>query len=103
MSGAWIGTFPCWTHQDRTGEPGQHYFEADPGTVMSVLIDPDTGRPPDIGEDGAPVPIDPDAVARCIQAFICPDCLAAVNEERRARPDLPPPVKPGGIPWTEQP
>jgi len=103
MTGAWLGLFSCWTHESRTGQAGYH-FEADPGTVTTVLIDPATGRPPDVGEDGRPngVTVTAEIAAACRQVFICLDCVAAVNEERRARPDLPPPVEPGGIPWTEQ-
>ena len=106
MTGAWVGTFDCWTHQDRTGEPRQ--FGHDPGTVVSVLIDPATNRPPDVGEDGQPtgLVITDEIRAACVRVYLCDECVAAVNADRRRRPfgaDTPAPVEPGGIPWNEAP
>lgn len=50
-------------------------FQFDPETVPSVLIDPDTGVPPDIGNT------DPqNAVAQPI----CPPCVTDISAKRRA-------------------
>lgn len=105
MTGAWLGQFDCWTHRDRTGQPA--LFEHDPGTVVTILIDPETGRPPDVNADGFPTgqPITDEIRAACRQVYICDECVAAVNAGRARRPfgaATPGPVEPGGIPWNEE-
>jgi hypothetical protein len=63
----------------------------DPATCPSVLIDPQTGRPPDVmeggpGGKGVLIPleeIDPAAVERSRAQPLCPRCIKALNDAYR--------------------
>jgi hypothetical protein len=59
-------------------------FEFDPLTVVSVLIDPVTSRPPDVGADGQPCEPDPAAVERSVKRPICDPCITRVNQRKGA-------------------
>lgn len=69
-----LGT--CWIHKQ--------VFEFDPDTVITVLIDPQTGRPPDVDADGNPCRPEPGAVQRSVQQVICDPCMDRVNAGKRA-------------------
>ncbi|MFC4118469.1 hypothetical protein [Nonomuraea zeae] len=67
-----------------TGEPatttGRCYackstFSFDPQKVETMLVDPETNRPPGITALGTLRPALPDAVARSIDEPICPECI----------------------------
>lgn len=60
-------------------------FSFDQATVPSVLVDPETGRPPDVDQRGEPIEPDPVALGRSVRQPICPRCVAAVNPERAQR------------------
>jgi hypothetical protein len=82
MTGYMIGMMPCLIH----GE----LFACDPETVITVRIDPQTRRPPDVGEDGQPCEPDPAAEQRTVQVAVCDECIETkINPDRVAR-DLPP-------------
>jgi hypothetical protein len=57
----------CWVHKG--------LFEFDPETVPSVLIDPVTQLPPDLGGDEE----------RARREPICPACIALINPLRAAQ------------------
>ena len=76
MAGQALATGTCYMHDG--------LFTFDPDTVPSVLIDPQTDRPPDIDEHGRPVEPDPAAIMRSVRQPICPDCVAKVNPARAA-------------------
>jgi hypothetical protein len=57
-------------------------FGFDPDTVPSVLIDPQTGKPPDV--DPAP-----GGRERARREPLCPNCVAEINPQRAER-GLPP-------------
>lgn len=62
-------------------------FGFDPDRVTSVLIDPETGRPPDVDEDGNFVDLETEAegVARSSRRPVCPRCCKALNAELARR------------------
>lgn len=66
MSGKMIALAPCWVHKG--------LFEFDPDTVPSVLIDPVTQLPPDLGGDPE----------RARREPVCPVCVAQLNPLRAA-------------------
>lgn len=76
-----IATGPCYIHGG--------LFSFDPVRVQTVWIDPVTGRPPDVDEDGAKLPDDDPVVVagmgRAVQRFLCPDCCRALNFEAHRR------------------
>lgn len=67
MTGYMIATGRCWACRS--------YFEFHPDLVTSILIDPVTQRPPDLGGDPA----------RARREPICPRCCQLLNPERAAR------------------
>lgn len=71
MSGQLVGFCACWLCKQ--------VFMFNPDSVPSVLIDPVTGRPPDLGGDPARAQREP----------LCPTCVETVNPLREAR-GLPP-------------
>lgn len=75
--GTYVGLDTCFIHGG--------LFEFDPDSVVTVWIDPETGRPPDVDADGGTIAADPLAVERCVQRPICGPCIARVNEGRRAQ------------------
>ncbi len=62
---------PCFTD-------GQ-VFGFNPETVISVPIDPQTNRPPDVDEHGGHITPDPAAVARAVRMPICNACARRVG------------------------
>jgi hypothetical protein len=60
-------------------------FAYDPDRVPSILIDPDTGQPPDVAPDGGWVPASPEASARSRREPYCPECARRLNAEARRR------------------
>lgn len=54
-------------------------FDFDPETVTTVMIDPLTNRPPDVGPDAQPIDPDPAAVERSVPKMICPPCVIKVR------------------------
>lgn len=50
-------------------------FGCNPGKVPSIPIDPETNLPPDMGGDPDRAELQP----------VCPSCVTAANERRRAR------------------
>lgn len=64
-------------------------FEFNPHTVVSLSIDPQTNRPPDVDQDGKQIVPDPEALARMRRAEVCNQCTAELNEAR-ARRGMPP-------------
>lgn len=50
-----------------------------PDLVPSILIDPATGRPPDVGEDNQPIPLTDEARARSVARPLCRPCVDAMN------------------------
>jgi hypothetical protein len=82
MPGVMIGLGPCYLHGG--------LFEFDPDTVVTVLVDPQTGRPPDVGESGEPCTVDPAAEARAVQRPICDPCV-----ETKVNPALRDAGRPG--------
>lgn len=67
----------CYIHGD--------YFAFNPDTVVSVLIDPQTGRPPDVDAQERHVTPEPGSVERSVKRPVCDDCTALVNARLRAR------------------
>lgn len=57
------------------------YFAYDPELVPTVLIDPYTGRPPDVDETGQRCEPSPEAVARSLREPYCPGCARRLNAE----------------------
>jgi hypothetical protein len=76
-----VAVGPCFVHGG--------VFRYDPERVPTVLIDPDTGRPPDVGADAQPVTPDPAAVARAVARPYCPGCAVKLNAARRGRGQQP--------------
>jgi hypothetical protein len=74
---------PCFLCKSR--------FQFDPDRVTSVFIDPVTGLPPDLAEDGTPKEMDREALARSVRRPLCPSCIDLANEEkeRRGEPKIP--------------
>jgi hypothetical protein len=70
-----IALGPCWSCGER--------FTFDPDTVVSILVDPDTNLPPDLGHT------DPQ---RAIARPLCPSCVERANRQRVAagRPAIRP-------------
>lgn len=64
-------------------------FSFNPDQVPSILMDPETGRPPDVDENGHPTQPSPEAAARAVKRPYCPVCAKALNTERRARGEEP--------------
>jgi hypothetical protein len=56
-----------------------HYFFFDVDRVQTVLIDPATGRPPDVDEAGHPVEPEPGAMERSEGRPMCPKCAILLN------------------------
>jgi hypothetical protein len=57
-------------------------FGFDPGTVTVILIDPQTGRPPDVAADATRLATPTCPSDQCRQDFVCPSCVARANAER---------------------
>ncbi|MFC4013416.1 hypothetical protein ACFOY2_39750 [Nonomuraea purpurea] len=64
-------------------------FTYDPGEVMTVLIDPQTGLPPGFSVLGTLRPAGPEAVARSADQPVCPACVDRAASLKAA--DDPPP------------
>lgn len=64
--GAIIGIAPCFCCK----QP----FAFDPDRVQAVPIDPETGRPPDMGGDPQ----------RAVNQPLCPGCCTMANPQRKA-------------------
>jgi hypothetical protein len=60
-------------------------FPYDPDRVPSVLVDPETGLPPDLNPDGTSRGPDADALRRSVRQPLCPPCCRRANGERRRR------------------
>lgn len=61
-------------------------FGFNPHTVISVPIDPETNRPPDVGPEGQNVTPDPAALARAVRMPLCHGCVRRVyvpEEEKK--------------------
>lgn len=71
----------CWV--------GREFFGFDPDRVTSVLIDPETKRPPDVDASGQHVTPDPEATARSIRQPICPACCKKLNAVLVSRGEAP--------------
>lgn len=67
-----IGTAPCFI----CGQP----FTFDVETVVSVWIDPQTNRPPDVNVFNERITPDPAAVERAVQRPICPEDVQTLRE-----------------------
>ena len=65
-----VGTARCFIHGG--------YFEFNPYKVAAVLVDPVTGKPPDVDPDPA-TPNFAEREARSVQRFICVPCCREVN------------------------
>lgn len=76
MSGRMKIISPCYIHHG--------YFMADPDNVVSVLVDPQTGKPPDVDPHPDGLGMD-----RAIQAVICDDCVREVNKVKIRRGEVP--------------
>jgi hypothetical protein len=80
-----IAMAPCHLHGG--------IFSFDPDRVQSLLIDPATGRPPDVDEDNQRMDRDApgveEAFARSVQTFLCPACCKKLNELLAARGEPP--------------
>lgn len=63
-------------------------FEFDPDRVPSVLVDPETGLPPDVNEAGQYREPTAEALARSRREPYCPACARGLNAEA-ARRSLP--------------
>lgn len=59
-------------------------FAYDPDRVPVVLIDPATGRPPDVDEAGHRREPEPGAVERSVTRPYCPPCAVRLNSAARA-------------------
>lgn len=59
-------------------------FSFDPDRVGSVLVDPETGRPPDVNAAGKRVQPSAEAVARSVRQPYCPRCARALNDASQA-------------------
>ena len=81
MSGYMVGMDKCYVHGG--------VFMFDPETVVSVRIDPQTGRAPDVGADGEPCEPEPGSVERSVRQPICDECMTRINPARRARGNEP--------------
>ena len=80
--GFMIATGRCHLHGD--------LFEFDPDTVITVWIDPATGRPPDVDENGDKIDPGPDFKDYCVQVAYCDHCIETkINPEAASR-GLPP-------------
>jgi hypothetical protein len=73
---------------------GRH-FSFDPDLVPSVFVDPATGRPPDVTEQGEAIVPEREAVERAMRVPLCADCVELANERRRAVGSEPIAVLPG--------
>lgn len=60
-------------------------FPFDPDRVPSILMDPETNRPPDVNENGQHIQPSPEAVERSVKRPYCPVCAKALNTELRSR------------------
>ncbi|WP_188195389.1 hypothetical protein [Nonomuraea sp. SYSU D8015] len=60
-------------------------FTFDPAEAPTVLVDPETGRPPGLTGLGTLRPATPEAVARSSDQPVCPDCL---DRAKRLQPWL---------------
>jgi hypothetical protein len=81
VSGAEVAMAPCFIHGG--------VFGFDPEAVCSVLVDPETGRPPDVGPDGQAITPDPEAVQRSVRKPVCDDCMERANRARVAAGQAP--------------
>lgn len=68
---------PCFIHGG--------LFMYDPYRVPSILVDPETGRPPDVTAEGQRCEPSPEALGRSARQPYCPDCAKRLNREARAR------------------
>ena len=64
-------------------------FGFDPDLVPTVLIDPETNRPPDVGPDSLPCEPAPGSAERAVGRPLCPACARALNRELQGRGELP--------------
>lgn len=55
-------------------------FDFDPESVTTVLIDPVTNRPPDVGPDAERIDPDPIAVDRAVPKLVCPECVIEIRK-----------------------
>jgi hypothetical protein len=60
-------------------------FGFNPYSVPSLLIDPQTGLPPDVDEHGHAQPIEAHALARSVREPICESCVEIANARHAAR------------------
>jgi hypothetical protein len=67
-----VGMAACFIHGGT--------FQFNPYKVAAVLVDPVTGKPPDVDPDPATPDFDV-RVARSVQRFICVPCCRDVNRE----------------------
>jgi hypothetical protein len=69
--GKLVGMDVCYLH-------GQ-MFRFDPHTVVTVLVDPQTGWPPDVDENNQPCTPDSEAIKRAVKRPVCDACVERVN------------------------
>jgi hypothetical protein len=60
-------------------------FAFDPEQVPAVLIDPETGRPPDVDAAGHHCEASQEARNRSVARPYCPSCAREINAECRRR------------------
>jgi len=83
----------CYT----CGQP----FTFNPDRVPSALVDPTTGRPPDVSENGVTVTPTREAVARSVRQPLCANCVERINARRALRGAAPFVVMPGAYEASE--
>lgn len=60
-------------------------FTFHPDRVNVIRVDPETGRPPDVGPDAEPIQPTAEATARATTKCICPTCVKSkINPVRLA-------------------
>jgi hypothetical protein len=64
-------------------------FAFDPDRVLTVRIDPETSRPPDVDSGGQHCEPSPEALARSAKQPVCPGCARLLNARLRARGQEP--------------
>jgi hypothetical protein len=79
MTGIMVATAPCYVHGG--------FFEFHPDFVVSVLVDPETGMPPDLVKDPGSgiltrISPSPEAVDRSIARPVCADCCKRINRDK---------------------